>query len=255
MKKIAIIGYGYVGKAVANFFRDHYELRIYDPFVQQKMLNEEAKAHGISDDKNFINESDFAVVCVPTPMSDDGAVDLGAVHETFSWLKVPLILIKSTIPPGTTDSLIERYPDLNIAFSPEYIGEGKYQVQWWKDKSYPHPTDMKYHDFQIFGGQKSVTSRIIPFFQKVVGPEPKMIQCSAKEAELTKYMENSWGYMKVMFCNEFYDMAQAMGVDYHTLRELWLMDGRVERMHTAVFVDNRKVGGKCFPKEIGRAHV
>lgn len=250
MKKVAVIGYGYVGKAVANFFRGHFEVRVYDPYVMDKMLKEEAASHGLTDDIKLLNECDLAVVCVPTPMNDDGSVILQAVYDTFEWLKTPLVLIKSTIPPGTTEGLSFAYQGLNIAFSPEYIGEGKYQVQWWKDKNYPHPTDMKYHDFQIFGGEKSVTSKIIPFFQKVVGPEPKMIQTDSKTAELCKYMENSWGYAKVMFCNEFYDMAQAFGVDYHELRELWLLDGRVERMHTAVFVDNRKVGGKCFPKDV-----
>ncbi len=250
MKKIAVIGYGYVGKAVVNFFKDHFDVRVYDPYVQTKMLHDEGKLHGLTMDKEAMNECDLAVLCVPTPMSDDGSVDLSAVYATFEWLTVPLILIKSTVPPGTVEGLSKKYPNLNIAFSPEYIGEGKYVTQWWKDKGYPHPTDMKYHDFQIFGGPREVTKKIIPFFQKVLGPEAKYMQTDSKTAELVKYMENSWGYAKVMFCNEFYDIAQAFGIDYNELRELWLLDGRVERMHTAVFTENRNVGGKCFPKDV-----
>lgn len=243
MKKVAVIGYGYVGKAVFNFFKDHFETSAVDkmPGVVYGTYEDQQKT---------ANEADFAVVCVPTPMSDDGAVDLTAIRETFSWLKVPLILIKSTIPPGTTEQLQNEYPDLKIAFSPEFIGEGKYQVQWWKDKNYPHPTDMKFHDFQIFGGPKEVTTKIIPFFQKVVGPEPKMIQTDSRTAELCKYMENSWGATKVIFCNTFAKMAEAMGIDYNELRELWLLDGRVERMHTAVFPDAIGFGGKCYPKDV-----
>lgn len=239
-KKIAIIGKGYVGQALEKFFRDHFELHFVDPKLTLAMETQ----------REYANGCDLAVVSVPTPMSEDGSVDLSYIRDVFSWLKVPLVLIKSTIPPGTTEKLQAEFPNLNIAFSPEYVGEGKYQVQWWKDKDYPHPTDMKYHSFQIFGGPREVTKKIIPFFQKVVGPEVKYIQTDSRTAELTKYMENSWGYAKVMFCNEFYDIAQAMGVDYNELRELWLLDGRVERMHTAVFVDNRKVGGKCFPKDV-----
>lgn len=241
MKKVAVIGYGYVGKAVFNFFQEHFYLTIVDPLV----------AYGPEiDQKQLANEADLAVVCVPTPMGDDGSVDLSAVREVFSWLKVPLVLVKSTVPPGTIEQLEKEYPNLNIAFSPEFIGEGKYQVQWWKDKGYPHPTDMKYHDFQIFGGRKEVTTKIIPFFQKVVGPEPKMIQTNSRTAELCKYMENSWGATKVIFCHSFAKMADAMGIDYNELRELWLLDGRVERMHTAYFPDAPGFGGKCFPKDV-----
>lgn len=238
MKKIAVIGSsGYVGRAVDNFFANHFEVVPYDVAIHTEAQ------------KEAVNTCDLAVVCVPTPQREDGSVDISIVEETVRWLAVPLILIKSTVPPGTTERLVAE-TGKQIAFSPEYIGEGRYVVQWWKDRSYPHPTDMKYHDFQIFGGERKTTSAIIPFFQKVLGPEAKYLQTNARTAELTKYMENSWGYMKVMFCNEFYDIAQAFGVDYHELRELFLQDGRTERMHTAVFTENRKVGGKCFPKDV-----
>jgi UDPglucose 6-dehydrogenase len=241
-KKIAIIGHGYVGQAVERFFKDHFDVVTIDPKEDQDQQ--------YRDKQREINETaDLAVVCVPTPMSADGSVDLSIIRETLAWLNTSNILIKSTIPPGTTEMLSNEFKK-NIAFSPEYIGEGKYVVQWWKDKGYPHPTDMKYHDFQIFGGAREVTTQIIPFFQRVAGPDVKYMQTDSKTAELVKYMENSWGYAKVMFCNEFYDIAKAFGIDYNELRELWLLDGRVERMHTAVFEDDRKVGGKCFPKDV-----
>lgn len=244
MKKIAIVGHGYVGKAIERFFKDHFEVLFYDPNDKD------------SSSKEDCNTADLAIVCVPTPMKEDGSVDLSIIEETINWLDTPLILIKSTIPPGTTNKLKSNYKQIkgldyaSIAFSPEYVGEGKYVVQWWKDKGYAHPTDMKYHDFQIFGGDRETTKAIIPFFQRVTGPEVKYMQTDSTTAEVVKYMENSWGFMKVMFCNEFYDISQAFGVDYNEVRELWLLDGRVERMHTAVFVDDRKVGGKCFPKDL-----
>ena len=157
--------------------------------------------------------------------------------------------IKSTIPPGTTDALIKKY-EKPIAFSPEYIGESTYVTPWWKDIGYIDPKDMKKHDFFIFGGDRLVTSGVLQFFKMVMGPVTKYIQTDAKTAELTKYMVNSWGATKVMFCNEFARIAETFGVDYDELRELWLLDGRVNRMHTAVFKDKRGFGGKCFPKDI-----
>lgn len=246
MKNIAIVGYGYVGKAMVNFFKDHYNIFVYDPIYFETKNTEQIT---FTKEKDAINSCDLAVVCVPTPMDVSGEVDLSIIRETVAWLNTPVILIKSTIPPGTTDKLIEE-TGKNIVFSPEYIGEGKYVVQWWKDKGYPHPTDMKYHDFQIFGGERKNTSQVLEFFKKILGPEVKYIQTNTRTAELVKYMENSWGAMKVTFCNEFYDIAQSLGIDYNELRELWLLDGRVERMHTVVFEDKRGFGGKCYPKDV-----
>ena len=246
MKKVAIIGYGFVGKAVADFFKDNFEVIVYDPFIERIESNDLLLAIN----KDEVNYCDLAVVCVPTEQKEDHRVDLSIIEETLDWLEAPLILIKSTVPPGTVDKLCKKYPDKKIAFSPEYIGEGKYVVQWWKDKGYPHATDMKYHDFQIFGGTREVTTEIVEFFKKVLGPDAKYMQTDSKTAELVKYMINSWGATKVTFCNEFAKIAESFGIDYNELRELALLDGRIERMHTIVFKDNKGFGGKCFPKDV-----
>ena len=249
MKKIAIIGYGYVGKGMNKFFKTHYKMSLYDPILFENTAPDNTPDNVVLS-KSEINECDFAVICVPTPMQDDGVVDTSIVEDILKWLDVPLILIKSTVPPGFTKSVNGAYKSKHIVFSPEYLGEGKYQVQWWKDKGYPHPTDMKYHDFQIFGGAKEDTHKCIQYFQKVLGPDVKYIQTDNTTAELTKYMENAWGAMKVTFCHEFHEIAKALDVDYSELRELWLLDGRVERMHTVVFEDDKGFGGKCFPKDV-----
>lgn len=238
MKKIAIIGHGYVGNAVFNFFKDNvYDIVVVDPKYTDYIEMQEKAC-----------EADFAVICVPTPEAEDHSVDLSYVEEVLGWLEAPLILIKSTIPPGTTDMLKAKYGK-RIVFSPEYIGEGKYEVQDYRH-DWPHPTDMKRHSFQIFGGDKQDTVEVAEYFQRVVGPEPMMALTDAKTAELCKYMENAWGATKVTFCNEFFDIAKAFGVEYQELRELWLLDGRVERMHTAVFQGKRGFGGKCWPKDV-----
>jgi len=253
MKKIAIIGDGYVGNAMFLFFSKHYSVIVkgeadYDISFNENAKNDETVQSPVN--KNEINKCDFAVICVPTPMGDDGIVDTSIVEETLQWIDVPLILIKSTVPPMFTLKQGVIHHNKNIVFSPEYLGEGKYVVPWWKDKGYPHPTDIKYHDFQIFGGSKDDTRACIQFFQKVLGPETKYIQTDSTTAELTKYIENAWGAMKVTFCHEFHEIAKALDVDYSELRELWLLDGRVERMHTAVFEDDKGFAGKCFPKDV-----
>jgi UDP-glucose 6-dehydrogenase len=71
-----------------------------------------------------------------------------------------------------------------------------------------------------------------------------------RTAELTKYMENAFLALKVTFCNEFYDIAEAQGVDYNELRELWLLDPRIGRSHTFVLPFGRGFGGRCLPKDL-----
>lgn len=228
--KIAIVGYGYVGQGYNKVFPEAY---IYD----------EPKKIGL---QTTVNECDLAIVCVPTPMKEDGNCDISIVENVINWLETPLILIKSTIPPGTIDNLKLIYGK-RICFSPEYMGEGKYYVSSWK---YPDPTNPISHTFQIIGGDKKDAEEIVGILIEKLGPEKFYYIVEAKEAETIKYMENAWGATKVSFCQEFYDLCQALGISYTKVREGFLLDSRVERMHTAVFPNKRKWGGKCWPKDI-----
>ena len=234
-RTVAIIGYGYVGRGTERFFKDTFDIVIYDPH----------KGH---DDKEVVNNADLAVISVPTVMNGDGTADLSAVHETFGWIKTPAIVIKSTVPPGTTKELANQY-DMHdrLVFSPEFIGERGYPVPFWEDV--PHPTDMKLHSFFIFGGSKEANKKVVRFFEEVSGAHARYVQTDSTSAELTKYMINNWIAAKVTFCNEWFDIANTFGVDYKELRELWLLDGRVGRSHTIVYEDMRGFGGKCIPKD------
>lgn len=232
-KKIGIVGYGYVGKAFDEFFKRGYETEIYDEPLKIGT-------------KDKINECELAVVCVPTNMKEDKSADISIVEDVISWINTPLILIKSAIPPKTTNNLILKYKK-QICVSPEYLGEGKYFVPYWK---YPHPTKEEYHDFLIVGGNEPYRTQIIDILLKIFGPSVKVLKTSTIEAEIIKYMENSWGATKVTFANEFYEICKAFGADYQIVREGFLMDGRTERMHTMIREEARGFGGKCFPKDI-----
>ena len=235
--KVAIIGYGYVGKAMHKIFPDAllYDLMADVKFATREQINAECG---------------LAIVCVPTPMIESEAefkkVDLSIVKEVIGWLETPLILIKSTIPPGTTE-LFCMETGKNICFSPEYVGEGKYQITPWK---YMSPTDPTTHEFQIIGGQKEAREKVCQFFINKLGPEKFYYLIDSLEAEIIKYMENSWGALKVIFANEFYQLCKQLGASYITVREGWALDNRVERMHTSVFVDNQGFAGKCYPKDL-----
>lgn len=229
MKKIAIIGHGVVGKGMEKLFSKRFDVKVYDKITQP--------------DKSIVGGCDLAIVCVPTNMLEDGSCDTSNVEEVISWIDSPLILIKSTVPPTTTDTLSTKY-DKNICFSPEYMGESKYFTPFWK---YPDPTDASSHTFVIIGGEKA--SEVASFFTKVMSVDTVFSLTTSTEAELTKYMENTFFATKVTFCNEFYDIAKAFGVDYKKLRENWLLDPRINKNHTLVFDEERGFGGKCLPKD------
>jgi nucleotide sugar dehydrogenase len=228
--KIAIIGHGYVGKGMERLFAPKYELAIVDVATQP--------------DRSVAAGADLAVVCVPTPESSSGAADVSAVEEVVRWVDAPLVLIKSTVPPGTTDRLA-RETGKAVHFSPEYMGEPTWFVPPWK---YPDPRAPETHDFVIVGGEKA--DRVLDFFVTVMSPATRYMACTAMEAELAKYMENTWFATKVTFCNEFSRIADTFGVEYKKLRELWLLDPRMDPDHTIVFRDAPGFGGKCLPKDL-----
>lgn len=258
--KVAIIGYGYVGKAMHKIFPDAY---LYDVNFKDMIALDAAEpiaqhykhdfVNGTIANKAAINQDcGLAIICVPTPMQDKPenefqAVDLIIIEDVAAWLDTPLILIKSTVPPGTTAGLNAKYPKKNFCFSPEYVGEGKYQITPWK---YMDATDPRTHEFQIIGGAHGIRDQVANYFIKRLGPEKTYYLIDAVEAEIIKYMENSWGAMKVIFANEFYQLCNKLGASYIRVREGWALDNRVERMHTAVFVDAEGFAGKCYPKDL-----
>lgn len=237
--KIAIVGYGYVGKAMYKFFEKHYDVSIYDPGIYDP-----GKMSIKISTKEEVNACDLAVICVPTPTGVGGVCDLSIVEESVRWVNTPLILIKSTVEVGTTERL-KTETGKRIVFSPEYCGESAY----WSP--YAFHTDVKETPWFTFGGNPKDTEEMVYYFMKVAGPTKIYHQTDATTAELAKYVENTFYAMKVTFCHEIAEICKLTGVDYNKMREAWLLDPRLNRMHTAVFQESIKpYGGKCFPKDV-----
>ncbi|RDU66348.1 hypothetical protein CQA53_03755 [Helicobacter didelphidarum] len=244
--KIAIIGFGYVGRAFYSFFKTYgyYEVSVFDN--DEKVLKE---FDYVSSKLEDVNLSDLIVICVPTPANSDGSVNTNIVDEVLSVIgSEKLVLIKSTIPPNITDKFSKKYPYLHIVFSPEYIGESKYFL--------PLPYDFNKEviktPYFIFGGDCRDTDKIVKIFSKIAGPTKEYIQTSSLNAELCKYMENSFFATKIIFCNEFYKICESFGANYSQVRELWLKDVRINKMHTMIY-DNEDTlcfSGKCLPKDL-----
>lgn len=223
-KSVAIVGYGAVGRGLHQLFP---EAAVYDEPL------------GLGD-RRETNRCQYAFVCVPTPAREDGSCDTSIVEEVVGWLETEVIVIRSTVPPGTTDLLRQR-TGKRIVFQPEY-GPGE---------TPDHPfSDLRKVRWMILGGDRRDTVRVADLYKTTFSADIVIQQTDARTAELVKYMENCFLAVKVTFCNEFYDIAQAMGVDYNELRELWLLDPRIGRSHTFVLPDARGFGGKCLPKDI-----
>jgi UDPglucose 6-dehydrogenase len=223
--RVAIIGGGTVGGAMAELFGGGavvYDIR-----------------PGFSHDRSSVNHCQASFVCVPTPRGDDGAADTSVVEDVVSWLETPLVVIRSTVPPGTTDRL-RRETAKHVVFQPEYLGETPRHVY----------RNLSEQDFIVLGGPLEDTSAVADIYKRYLNATVRYHFCDAKTAELAKYMENAFFAAKVTFVNEFHDIARLFGVDFNLLREIWLADGRINPDHTDVYPSARGFCGKCLPKDL-----
>lgn len=219
MKRVAIVGHGYVGRSIEDLFRSKFEISIYDTEHQTQF--------------HQVLGADIAFVCVPTPEGVNGEADISAVATSVAMLDAPLIVIKSTVPPGTCETLNLKYGKA-VHYSPEYVVER-------------NPVETP-KGWCIVGGPRA--SEVLEYFQQVLPSSTRFIATGSTEAELSKYMDNAYFATKVTFCNEFAEIADHFGVDYKVVRDLWLNDPRIEPDHTVVFDGDPGFGGKCLPKDL-----
>lgn len=248
--KIAIIGYGYVGRAYHSMFPgaaiydEPLNLFVSEEYTQPANIKKKSKKQ-IAKWRKIINGYDIALVCVPTNLKE-GELDMSIIRDVVGWLETPLILIKSALQPGTVDSLVKQ-TGKKIAVSVEFIGEGKYFVPYWK---YPDPEAPVTHQMIIVGGEEETATKCADVLWSKMSPEVDIHIVSAVEAEITKLMENSWGAMKVTFANAIYDICQKYGANYTKVLQAWGSDGRVEKMHMRVVAGKRGWKSKCYDKDI-----
>ncbi|MBM7510223.1 nucleotide sugar dehydrogenase [Nocardioides salarius] len=189
-----------------------------------------------------LGSCDFVTVCVGTPRRDDGSADLTDVVAAIKQVPTTRVLLRSTVPPGTTEQLAAS-TGKSVCFSPEYVGESAFAQEDWG-------TWANDRLFQIIGGEPSDARWFAERLTEIHGAETRIFTCTASEAELAKYMENSYFALKVTFANQFFDLCEALDADWFAVREAWLLDPRVERDHTAVFTRSRGFGGRCLPKDL-----
>lgn len=220
-KTIKIYGYGWVGKAMKVLFP---EALVHDPILG--MIAEE--------------KCDIAFVCVPTPCPAEDKLDTSIVEDVVKNAKEDLMVIRSTVNPGTSDYLANKYGK-NIVFSPEYLGE-----------TVNHPmSDQKSRQFVILGGKQELRKQVIDLYTTVYNANTNIRQVSALEAEIIKLSENRAISFKVAECQELYDVCEKAGIDYYTIRDaVYSDDPRFNLWWSFVFPEKRGFNSKCIPKDI-----
>lgn len=219
---IIIIGYGVVGHNLQN------ELKSLKPVIYDKYKNI------CTGNKN--KKYSVAFICVNTPKTEKFLCDITEVENALLEIDADIYVIKSTVLPGTIDKLKEKTKKA-IIFSPEYYGETQ------------HCNNYNF-DYTILGGEKNDCLELIQILQKVYDGRYSFHITDSKTAELTKYMENSYLATKVSFCQQFYNLANQIGVNYEELRELFILDPRVNPSHTFVYKDHPYWNSKCLDKDV-----
>lgn len=218
---------GYVGGASKKYFQKiNADVRLYDKYKNEGSLEQ-------------IQEADIIFIAVPTPYDEvSGGFDLSFVRDAVAGLRgEKIIVLKSTILPGTTERLQKEFSHHRFLFNPEFLTQATAD------------SDMQYPDRQLVGytaesySSAGTVLRVLPLspFERIM---------PATEAEMVKYFNNTWFATKVTFANQIYELCRALGVNYEIVREAAAMDKRIGPSHLDVHHGGyRGYGGACLPKD------
>ncbi|MBI2440786.1 MAG: UDP-glucose/GDP-mannose dehydrogenase family protein [Lentisphaerae bacterium] len=242
MSTIGIIGYGYVGRSVEYGFVDHDRERGLEPKHRAIVYD---KYKGPQDLNGLLRESDIIFTCLPTPYDERKLkIDLSIYDEMMAEIgpklsgKGKVVVIKSTVAPGTTRRYARRYPKVPFAMNPEFLTEASYLQ------------DFVNADRIVVGADNDWVAQKVIDLYRTCFPAVAIVRLSSVAAEIVKYQANVMLAAKVALANVFYDLCQAEKVNYDDVRKAVELDPRIGGSHMDVTTE-RGFGGKCFPKDLG----
>ena len=234
---VGIIGKGFVGGAMYENFKNVFNTLVWD--IDETKRN-------VATFREFVETSDIVFVCVPTPMKGDGSCDTFIVSSVIDDIaqidRRKYVVIKSTVTPGTTSRLASDI-GMTIGFNPEFLTEANAH------------NDFRNQSLIVIGaddaGLATVMTQLYYEFNTAVDNVAHVIQRTTKEAELFKYLANSFLATKVIFANEFKSLCDKVDVEYGRIAELAVLDKRLGHTHWRVPGPDGKYGfgGSCFPKD------
>jgi UDPglucose 6-dehydrogenase len=236
--KLGVIGQGFVGGAVYQGMKNYFDVSTFD-------INGKCTESSLFD---LIEKVDVTFLCLPTPMKKSGKCDLSIVENCLSQVdmlvkslnkKDFIVIIKSTIPPGTTERLNKSNENINVIFNPEFLTEAN-AIE-----------DYKNQNRIIVGGDRPHTSTVKTIFEKAF-PQVSIIKTSSTIAEMVKYVTNTFLATKISFANEMYQICEGLDIDYDKVMEYSKYDERLAKSHWSVPGPDGDFGygGHCFPKDM-----
>ena len=231
---LGIIGNGFVGNAIFQGLNHYYDLKVYD--IDPK--------RSTSTFKEAV-DCDLVFLCVPTPMhKDTGECDLSYIESVFEKVDQAacscIFAIKSTVPVGTTKKLNEKYKNIKIIHSPEFL------------TARTAATDFICPSRHIVGGEVENGTDLLKRIYEERFPGVPCHTMTSDESEFVKYFANCFFATKVSYFNEMAVFARACGLDWDKVIEGVMSDGRIGISHYQVpgFDGSFGFGGTCFPKDI-----
>lgn len=257
--KIGIVGIGMVGTPLMHYFESERDFRR----GEELFLFDRDPIKNYNDD---VSRADVVFICVPTPRRENGSVNIEIAERAIANITgEKIVVIKSTVPPGTTERFQQKYPRHKFLFNPEFLTE----KNAWNDFINP--------DRQIVGfagKNRREAERVLsllpkaPFMSPAVKAESGPLAITATEAEIIKYGGNVFLARKVNFANMLALLSDAMQkelallgggtVDYRNIAKGVGADMRIGASHLGVDHGGyRGFGGYCLPKDLDGliAHV
>lgn len=223
MDNCFLIGWGMVGKATS------YALKI----PRENCIDRS--------NKDAVKPADCYILCLPTP-TENGKQDISSIEEWMLKIrklnKHALIILRSTVLPGTTEKLIKKYK-LNIIFVPEFLTESS------------AISDSENPEFMVVGTNDILLKKLVyDIFYPYIDTD-KWIMCSPTTAEMIKYAMNMFFTMKVLYGNQMWDLCAKNGADYSKLKEAlefhkWGSKNGWDVWHGGY----RGAGGSCLFKDL-----
>jgi len=231
--KVGVIGQGFVGKTYADFLEKKEGVEVIRYSLDDQFIH----------NKEDIKDCEIVLVAVPTPTHRAFGQDLSALNGAMGIIGPgAIVIIKSTVLPGTTRTLSEVHPDKVVLFSPEFLSEKTAK------------TDVEHPFLVIIGTPYSddLSLEAALKFNSLLGyadAKPKV--CTSDEAELFKYIHNVSGYINIVMYNMFSEVVDCPGFkgNWDSVKELIKSDRWLAREYSDVNHNGHGAGGRCFIKD------
>jgi len=236
--KIAIVGYGFVGKALKNAINEGVDVYIVDPDL----------GTNIKDLVQF--DPEFIFICVPTPMLDSGIQDCSIIETVIDEINEnkleSIIVIKSTILPNFLNTFSSKIK--NLLCNPEFLRE-KYAAD-----------DFINCEFMLIGGEKDISNKLREFYIKHTKCKSDNFKFTdLGSASLIKYTINTFLATKVIFFNQLFNIFNHSGISssWDDFIKIISSDSRIGNSHMQVPGHDSRFGfgGACFPKDCNALHA